>query len=422
MFTRRNFIKNLIILACAGFILSGCSPTLPAEESQAYFRPVATLSLPEDVTLVGIGEATHGNAEFVALRQEVLAQLVTRYNFRAFAIEGDFGGGQVVNEYVLNGTGTAEEAVKAIGFAIYRTQEMVDLVEWIRQYNLAAAPEERIHFYGYDMQRYDHNIAGLLAFIDQVDPTLVEPYQAALADLNDETVFDQQPEKIRAGLAAIEAIRAEMASNKQRYTAATSPLAFDLAEQYAASIQENATLRSSSGNYSELRDQYMAEKVGWIVNYEKAQGRGNVLIAGHNGHIEKSAAAPAYRSMGSRLSEQYAGQYFTIGAEFIESTFNCKDAGSGERRQFTVKNNNPLNRAFGSSGLDTAYLDIRSARSSPVLQTLLTTGQSMSNIGDSFSAWQRYIGMFYTLKMVPADAYDALIFVRQATPTTMLGE
>lgn len=423
MHMKHGINKALMLLICASLVLSACAPTVSAKEVEPYFQPVAVLDMPEKVALVGIGEATHGNAEFVRLRREVLEQLVTRYGFRAFALEGDFGGGQVVNGYVLNGAGSAEDAVRAIGFAVYRTQEMVDLVEWIRQYNQAAVPDQRVYFYGYDMQRYDNNIKGLLAFMQQVDPEKVEPYRAALAGLNDQTVFDQQREKVQAGLKAIEGIRADMQREKERYIAASTKPAFDLADQFAASIEENATLRSGSdNNYSQLRDQYMAKKIQWILNYEKSQGRGKVLIAGHNGHIEKSAAAAQYRSMGSWLNETYGEQYFAIGTEFLESTFTCKEQSSQARKQFSVKNESSLNRAFGATGMDTAYLDIRSAQESAALKPLLTSKQPMSNIGDSFSAWSAYLPPAYTLQMVPAKAYDAIFFVRKATPTTMLEE
>jgi erythromycin esterase len=417
---QNNIRKFLPLLLCAGLLLGACSPTASMEEVQPYFQPVDALTLPEGVTLVGIGEATHGNAEFVTLRREVLQELATRYGFRAFAIEGDFGGAQVVNRYVLEGVGTAEEAARAIGFAIYRTQEMVDLIEWIRQYNIAAVPEDQIRVYGYDMQRYDHNKAGLLEYIGQVDLAKQEEYRAGLADLNDETVFDQQPEKIRAGLEAIRQIRAEMLTEKERYVAASSQDAYALADQYALAIEQNATLRSGSVNYSQQRDQYMAEKVSWIVDYEQSQGRGKVLIAGHDGHIEKSAAAAAYRSMGSRLSEQYGEKYFAIGTEFIESSFLAKDEGSGERKLFSVRNNHALNRAFSVTGMDVAYLDIENALASESLSPLLTSAQPMSNIGDSFKGWYAYLPMLRTIKMVPVEAYDAIIFVREATPTTLL--
>lgn len=403
--------------------LSACGAKIPVETAQIHFQPEISINLPDGVTLVGIGEATHGNAEFQHLRRDVLEQLVTRYGFRAFAIEGDFGGGQVVNRYVLGEPGapaSAEEAVREIGFAIYRTQEMADLVEWIRQYNASAAPDQRIHFYGFDMQRYDNNIEGLFAYFEQVDPALVETYREDLADLNDETVFDQQKEKIEAGLRAVQAIRAQLQQEKERYIAASSQQAFDLADQFANSIEQNATLRSGGGSYQEQRSKFMTDKVQWIVAYEQSQGRSGLLIAGHNGHIEKSAAAAMYRSMGSRLSESYGAQYFAIGTEFLESTFNSREGNGSERKLFTVKNNNDLNHAFASTGSETAYLDIRSALADDVMAPLLTAKQPMSNIGESFSSWQSLIKSFYTISMAPADAYDAIIFVRKATPFTLL--
>jgi erythromycin esterase len=420
---RRNLIlpNSLALWLIFILILSGCgAPTLSAEEGKTYFQSIDTLVIPEKVTLVGLGEATHGNSEFVKIRQEVLALLVQKYGFRTLAIEGDFGGSQVVNDYVLNGNSTAVEVVKQIGFAIYRTQEMVDLVEWIRQYNLSVEPEQKIHFYGFDMQRYDNNKKGLLTFISKVDPGKVAVYQAAMSDLNDETVFNQSHDKIQTGLQAIKSIRADLNREKDRYIAASSQSEFNLADQYATCIEQNATLRGTDVNYSQSRDQYMAEKVKWILAYEQNQGRSRLLLAGHNGHIEKSAAAAQYRSMGSRLSEAYAKQYFTIGTDFYEGEFNSAESGSGERKQFSVKNHNPLNQSFENTGLNVAYLNIQKGIKNPVLKSLLTTQQPMTNIGDDFSVLSQFIEPFYTLKMIPAQAYDGIIFVNKATPTRLI--
>ena len=43
---------------------------------------------------------------------------------RAFALEGDYGGCEQVNRYIHGGEGTAQEAAAAIGFSIYRTEEL----------------------------------------------------------------------------------------------------------------------------------------------------------------------------------------------------------------------------------------------------------------------------------------------------------
>ena len=56
--------------------------------------------------------------------------------------------------------GTAAEELSATGFVIYRTEEMENLVEWMRDYNASAAQGNDLRFYGFDMQRrtYSYDI------------------------------------------------------------------------------------------------------------------------------------------------------------------------------------------------------------------------------------------------------------------------
>ncbi|MBR7255392.1 erythromycin esterase family protein, partial [Klebsiella pneumoniae] len=46
--------------------------------------------------------------------------------------------------------------------------------------------------------------------------------------------------------------------------------------------------------------------------------------------------------------------------------------------------------------------------------------QKMANIGDEFQPWYKLMKMFYTIKMVPNEAYDGIIIVKKATPTIVL--
>lgn len=98
----------------------------------AYAEPVERMTVPEDARIIALGEATHGNAEFQRLKLEVFKQLVERNGVRAFALEGDCGGCEQVNRYIHDGSGTAQEAAAAIGFAIYRTDEMAELISYMR--------------------------------------------------------------------------------------------------------------------------------------------------------------------------------------------------------------------------------------------------------------------------------------------------
>ena len=59
------------------------------------------LSLREDVKVIGLGEATHGNAEFQELKLEVLKVLVDRSGVDCFAMEMDYGEGVIINDYII---------------------------------------------------------------------------------------------------------------------------------------------------------------------------------------------------------------------------------------------------------------------------------------------------------------------------------
>jgi erythromycin esterase len=402
--------------------MSGCNTKAQSINIDSYLQQVSAISIPEGVKIVGMGEATHGNKEFTELKQEVFKTLVKNKGYKVFALEGDFGGCRVVNEYILNGKGSAEEAVKAIGFAIYKTEEMVKLVEWMQEYNKSVSSEQKLSFYGFDMQRYDHNKNGLLSYIKKVDSEKGSAYETSLTDLNDETVFDQKKDKIEKGLKAIEAIISELEQNKDKYVAKSSIAEYKLAAQYALCIKENSTLRGTNVNYSETRDKYMAEKVQWIYDYEKSKGNNTLFLAGHNGHIEKTSASKAgYTSMGQRLQEVFKEEYFAIGTDFYKNTFRANDSISGERKEFSITNSNSdLMKLFIKSNKEVALLDIKAAAKDEQLSKVLSSKQKMGNVGDEFNGITKFLSATYTINMVPEKAYNAVIFVRNATPSTML--
>lgn len=250
-------------------LFSGCKKeTKLAENMEQYITGIDSITMPDNIKIVGLGEATHGNAEFQILKKEVFEALVKNNGCRIFAIEEDFGGCQKVNNYILNGEGTAKEAVAQIGFSIYITEEMVDLIQWIHDYNKSLSEPQKIKFYGFDMQRYDNNKEGLLSYIKKINPDMASKYRDLLVDLNDDTVYTQDPSKVKEALKNIENLISEMELNKNRYIKATNEKEYSLALQFAQSIKENATLRDGKVNYSQMRDEYMSNKVKWILEHE----------------------------------------------------------------------------------------------------------------------------------------------------------
>ncbi|WP_312107976.1 erythromycin esterase family protein [Brevibacillus reuszeri] len=390
---------------------------------QTKLVPVSQIELPTK-TIIGFGEATHGNKEFTTLKLDIFKYLVEKQGYRVFAIEGDFGGGQKVNEYILGGSGTAQAAAKAIGFSIYNTEEMAQLIAWMRTYNDRSDNKDKIHFYGFDMQRYDHSKNALFAYIKKVDPALAATYEAALSNLNDKTVYDQNQAIVQVGLTHSKTLLERMRENKFAYIAKSSDKDYELALIYAESIKQNATLQSAKMNYGNLRDAFMAEKVKWILSYEKKYfGREKLFITGHNGHIEKTSSSMGITTcMGVYLANAFGDNYYAIGSEFYESSFLANDATSNERKAFYVKNSgsNRLASLFANTNKQNGFLDFAKAKQDENFTAYLLKPQPISAIGAVYSGLYGKMEKMYTLQMTPAKAFDAILFVRTATPSTML--
>ena len=139
-----------------------------AEEFAKYEQRFDRIQIPSGTKINALGEATHGNAEFQQLRLTAFRQAVEQYGVRGFALEGNFGGCEQVNRYIHGGNGTAEQAAAAIGFVVYRTQEVADLISYMHTYNASAAPGEDLRFYGFDMQRTSYSADLLMESCNQL--------------------------------------------------------------------------------------------------------------------------------------------------------------------------------------------------------------------------------------------------------------
>ena len=98
--------------------------------------------------LIGVGEPTHGTSETGLFRLRLFKYLAENKGFNVFMIEDQLPECGLVNDYVMGKTDSA-------GITDYlnkggATQETVDMVNWIRQYN--GSHQDKVQFAGMDMQ------------------------------------------------------------------------------------------------------------------------------------------------------------------------------------------------------------------------------------------------------------------------------
>ncbi|MFF4369102.1 erythromycin esterase family protein [Streptomyces sp. NPDC001594] len=101
--------------------------------------------------VLALGEPTHGEDALLELRNDLFRRLIEEEGYRTVAIESDCLRGLVVDDYLATGEGTLD-AVMEGGFShgLGASAANRGLVRWMREYNAARPPAERLRFAGID--------------------------------------------------------------------------------------------------------------------------------------------------------------------------------------------------------------------------------------------------------------------------------
>lgn len=397
-------LAALLFMHFGGF---GTGENANPEEFAQYAQSVEDITIPENAKIIALGEATHGNVEFQQLKLDVFKQMVENYGVRAFALEGDFGGCEQVNSYIHGGEGTAGEAAAAIDFAIYRTDEMAELISYMRQYNDNAADGEDLRFYGFDMQRYAYSFQSLIEACNElgVDTSNLEK----LMDGEDWSGEFDSP----ARMEMIRQIKTELEGKE------SSAQAVHFADMLLQYCELQVLLEEDTDNGSMLRDKFMAESVEWILQQEQHRGYERIFVSGHNNHVAKFGSLD---SMGKLLSNEMDNGYYVIGTDFYKTECNLPSGGAGDRTIQTFYSHSPLAKTAKMAGFDICWLNFEDIPQNSELAQLSMKYTYMGSLGESYSWFMRLLPPSYRKFQQPAVLYDSMIFVAQAKPTNIITE
>lgn len=384
----------------------GTGPCADETEFMQYADQVDNIKIPEKTKIVALGEASHGNVEFQQLKLSVFQNLVENAGIRAFALEGDYGGCEYVNRYIHGGEGTAEQAAAAIGFAIYRTDEMADLISYMRKYNETAKAGDDLRFYGFDMQNWSYNLQ-----------YLTEACKASGIDVTELKKLEDNDEA-DGGYDIEEQTRIIMEIKKELQESDAKDI--KQADHLADTLLQNISLGKvidSAVEGNALRDQRMAENVMWILSMEEQRGNACIFISGHNGHIERSGNyGTDNRVMGNILSDELGEGYFAIGTDFYKTNCNLPKS-DGKRITHTFYSYDLLAKAAKKAGYDMCWLDFSKVPENSKLKEQITDHVSMGSLGEGYSAF--FMSIFpqsYRISQSPEKLYDGMIFVADAHP------
>src|SRR5437588_10112893 len=108
--------------------------------------------------------------------------------FTIFSIEANMPEAYRLNDYVLNGNGDPAKLIKGMYFWTWNTQEVLDMVLWMRAFNKSG--KGRVQFTGFDMQTPNVAIGIVQDFVNKNDTE----YAAALSKASDMARDSRQAE------------------------------------------------------------------------------------------------------------------------------------------------------------------------------------------------------------------------------------
>ena len=389
------FLVSLIILIGIGDFLWINLPKLSARKNisdiEDYGKGVSQINLDDNIEVVGLGEATNGNSDFQDLKLGVLKTLVEKNKVKSFAIEADFGEGMIINNYI-HGKKKDENISNVFSFNIYHTKNMNDLINYMFDYNQKAKDEDKLSFYGFDMQNPEKSMEVILDFCKENKISQLKDKEDLLLE-------------IKAHADALSSPKAKIVSR-----AITNVL--DSVKYYELDFNDYVKVNN-------VRDELMAGNVKWISDFEKSKGNKMLLISGHNGHIAKSQKF--YEPMGSHLKKIFGEKYFIIGTDFYKGIVNINEVGPDSKRSNHVfVSADPL--AYSARKFKGKYyLDFTKVKDGETFD-LVNKEINMVSLGEGYSPIMKFMPRSYRVKEVPKDLYDAMIFVYYAKPIAVIHE
>ncbi|MFN0180324.1 MAG: erythromycin esterase family protein [Gemmatimonadales bacterium] len=419
---------NPMLIRCAAFVLSVASAgVLRAQDSVASARawvrtaahPLTTLDpadplddlapigrLVAGARVIGSGESEHYVHEFLTLRARLLRYLVERHGVTALTFEAGMAEALRLTRWVA---GEGGEPDFAGGLPFNGTggyAELQEALRWLRAHNEKVPPARRVRFYGVDLANGGGAIRPVLdvlwPYLRRVDPDAERTFRARLDGIADRfginwpraahEKYTQLTEVDRAELpGAIRDLGAHLRRHRARYLRAAPADDYEIAVRLVAVLdQTERFIRIPTYGDANPRDSALAENVRWVLDREG--GRGKVLVWAHNAHVQRVGIhVPAMNSkpvlsMGQVLAAELGGGYVALGTAFGR-------------------------RAADTSGADPTTFDgLLASLGAPLFLV------NLADAPEWFRREQRMRFQTVEIRLVPAAAFDAVVFVERTTP------
>lgn len=377
-----------------------------------------------DASVVSLGEATHGTREFFQMKHRVLEFLVEELDFNLFAIEATWPEANRLNDYVHTGEGDPVALLSGLYFWTWNTQEVLDMIEWMRAHNENPGDDPTVSFLGFDLQFPGMAIHNVLEFFSTVDPQAEAEvsalYGCMLPFANGPRGFasgqarygDQSATYRNACLVDLLAVQELLRARQVDYEAASTKAEFSQADRSARLVIQFEDMRS--GRTSGARDAYMAENAIWL--HDEGGPGSKIVLWAHNGHVANDPDYAFGGSMGRHLRRHYSDDMVIVGFDFYQGGFRAVTGlGDGiftrlEDHSVGAPPEGSYEYYFNAAGMDRMVLDLRSVDLYTPATSWLAGPRLMRRIG---SVYQPTNPNAYLSPVSITAKYDLIVYFHE---------
>ncbi|WP_226668063.1 erythromycin esterase family protein [Metabacillus litoralis] len=278
-------------------------------------------------TLVLLGESSHGTSEYYKERTKISKKLITEKGFTFLAVEGDWPACHKVNRYIKGydkESTNARDVLKSFNrwpTWMWANEEMVELIEWLKQYNLTQPAEMKVGFYGIDIYSLWESMDEIISYLEKANSPLIEAAKQAFSCFEP---FNRKPEKY--GISASfysEGCHDEVIKLLSEISLTKTQIKDK--EENSLSLEINTLITANAENYYRtmviddnqswnIRDQHMVQVINKIREFQGANAKG--IVWEHNTHVGDARATDMLSegivNVGQLLREQKGNEKVLI--------------------------------------------------------------------------------------------------------------
>ncbi len=385
----------------------------------------------KDVQVLGLGETSHGTKEIFQMKHRILEFLVKEMGYTIFGIEASYVGCKPINDYVLYGKGTSRDVLTGQGFWVWNTEEVIDMIEWMRDYNKTVTDDKKVQFIGFDTQMttLDSAYKNVSSFVNNIEEEMrpkvgLDTIIDQLKDRSKRREILKDGYTTRAKLyqllsyLVLHESRLVHTSSRSTYESILSDL-----RKIIQGIESGDRKLENDLQYN-IRDEYMAQTILEILQKQKQGSK--IVIWAHNDHISKnidSNVNGSRKPLGSVLKRYIGEKYYAIGFSTFEGSFqarnyNIKEDKYGKVASFKISpsEEGSLDWYFEKSKKDIFFINFNDKPHPNAINNFLNNKHKANNAS---AIWVLDYSYSPTRDIEPGNFFDGMIFIKETSSAVL---